>query len=62
MDWHVYLMRIMSIAKVGQKYSQDPYALANYQELEELSLEMLNNFVAPKYSENLFQRDIYLFF
>lgn len=59
MDWHVYLMRIMSIAKVGQKYSQDPYALANYQELEELSLEMINNFVAPKYSENLFQRDIY---
>lgn len=59
MEYHQYLMRIMSIAKIGQKYSKDPYALENYRELEKLSLEMLNDFVEPKYTENLYIRNIY---
>ncbi len=54
-----YIMKVLSVSKIGQKYSKDDYALENYEELEALSLEMLNQTFVEKVEENLFVRDIY---
>lgn len=54
-----YISKVLSVAKIGLKYSKDEYALENYAELEELSLEMLNANFQDKLEENLFVRNIY---
>lgn len=54
-----YIMKVLSVAKIGLKYSTDNYALENYEELEKLSLEMLNASFSKPVNENLFTRDIY---
>lgn len=59
MKWHEYVMRIMSIARIGQKYTHDDYARENYEELEKLSLDMLNQVSVEPYEKNIFERDIY---
>lgn len=54
-----YIIKVLSVSKIGLKFSTDEYALENYYELEKLSLEMLNqNFTEP-IQENLFVRDLY---
>ena len=55
-----YLIKIQSIAKIGLKYSKDPYALTNYQEINDLSLKMLEEFMEIEFNRpNYFSRDIY---
>lgn len=55
-----YILKIQSIAKIGLVYSQDPYAISNYQEINKLSLEMLEKFVEVQFDRpNYFQRNIY---
>ena len=55
-----YILKIQSIAKIGLVYSTDPYAITNYQEINKLSLEMLEKFVEVKFDRpNYFKRDIY---
>lgn len=54
-----YILKVLSVAKIGLKYSQDNFALENYAELEQLSLEMLNQNFSKQVDENLFVRDIY---
>lgn len=55
-----YIIRIQSIAKIGLKYSKDPYALTNYQEINDLSLDFLEHFLDVKFDRpNYFERDIY---
>ena len=54
-----YILKVLSVAKIGQKYSTDDYALENYEELEAISLEMLNKNLVDPIEENLFVRDIY---
>lgn len=54
-----YIMKVLSVSKIGKKYSKDDYALENYEELEALSLDMLNQTFEAKVEENLFVRDIY---
>ena len=54
-----YILKVLSVSKIGLKFSKDDYAVENYQELANLSLEMLNkNFTEP-INENLFVRDLY---
>ncbi len=54
-----YILKVLSVSKIGLKFSKDDYALENYQELANLSLEMLNkNFTEP-INENLFVRNLY---
>ncbi|MDF9866972.1 8-oxo-dGTP diphosphatase [Bacilli bacterium PM5-3] len=51
---------MQSIAKIGLKFSEDPYALENYQEIQDLSKEMLEKYTKQKIEEdNYFTRDIY---
>ena len=55
-----YILKIQSIAKIGLIYSKDPYAISNYQEINDLSLKFLEDFLEVKFDRpNYFQRDIY---
>lgn len=55
-----YLIRIQAIAKIGLKYSKDPYALTNYKEINDLTLKMLEEFMDVKFDRpNYFIKDTY---
>ena len=55
-----YLIRIQAIAKIGLKYSTDPYAITNYNEINDLTTKFLEKFLEVKFDRpNYFQRDIY---
>lgn len=55
-----YLIKIQSIAKIGLKYSRDPYAISNYNEINDLTMKMLEDFLAIKFDRpNYFLRDLY---
>ena len=55
-----YILKIQSIAKIGLVHSKDPYALTNYQQINDLSTQFLENFLEVKFDRpNYFERDIY---
>ncbi len=55
-----FLLKAQSIAKIGLKFSTDPYALANYKDLETMSMDMLEHFSEISFERpNYFARDIY---
>ena len=55
-----FVLKIQSIAKIGLIYSKDPYAITNYQEINDLSLKFLEEFMEVNFDRpNYFQRDIY---
>ena len=55
-----YIVKIQSIAKIGLVFSKDPYALTNYQQINEISADLLEHFMEVKLDRpNYFQRDIY---
>lgn len=60
LQFYDYLLKAESIAKIGLLFSTDPYALANYRDLQTLTTEMLENFLNVKFDRpNFFLRDIY---
>jgi len=55
-----YILKIQAISKIGLKYTSDSYAIKNYLELQELSQQMLQDFVQMKLERpNYFARDVY---
>jgi len=58
MKYEQYVARCQALAKIGRKYSKDPYALENYEELEKLSGEMMSELTGLKIV-NIFERDLY---
>ena len=55
-----FIIKVQSIAKIGLKYSKDPYAISNYTELNNLSIKFLEEFMEVKFDRpNFFERDIY---
>ena len=40
-----YLIKMLSIAKIGLTYSRDGYALVDYKEIQNLTQKTLNNFL-----------------
>ena len=55
-----FILKIQSIAKIGLIYSKDPYAITNYTEINNLTIQFLENFMEVKFDRpNYFQRDIY---
>ena len=55
-----YLLKIQSIAKIGLVFSKDPYAITNYQQINDLTLEMLEKLMEIQFDRpNYFSRDIY---
>lgn len=59
MDWEQFASKVLSISRIGIKYSKDPYALENYEDLEKLTVEMLNSTENSDYDGNIYERDIY---
>ena len=54
-----FIAKVLSVAKIGLKYSKDDYALENYAELEKLGIEMLDNVAINPVVENIYVRDLY---
>lgn len=55
-----YLLKILSISKIGLVYSHDPYAVENYKEIQDLTEKMLEDFVNLKFDRpNYFERTVY---
>ena len=55
-----FLIKIQSIAKIGLTYSKDPYAITNYNEINNLSKDFLEDFENVKLDRpNYFEKDIY---
>lgn len=54
-----FITKVLSVSKIGLKYSTDNYAIENYEELEKLSLQMLNTNFKDPIDESIFIRDIY---
>ena len=55
-----YILKIQSIAKIGLVFSKDPYALTNYQQINDLTMEMLEKLMEIDFHRpNYFSRDIY---
>lgn len=59
MHWEQYAMKVLSICKIGIKFSKDPYAIENYNQLQSLSKEMLNSLHLYPIKDNFYERDIY---
>ena len=54
------LIKIQSIAKIGLVFSTDPYAITNYNEINDLTKSYLEKLEEVKIDRpNYFQRDIY---
>ena len=55
-----YILKIQSIAKIGLVFSKDPYALTNYQQINDITIEMLEKLMEIEFHRpNYFSRDIY---
>ena len=55
-----FIVKVQAISKIGLTYSKDPYALDNYNELNELSKKFLEDFTNVKIERpNYFEKDVY---
>lgn len=59
-EFYDYILKIQSIAKIGLVFSKDPYAITNYQQINDLTLEMMEKLMEIEFHRpNYFSRDIY---
>ena len=59
-EYYNFIIKVLSIAKIGRVFSKDVYALDNYEQLEKLSMKELENFEHLKFDKpDLFTREIY---
>ena len=59
-EFYDFVVKVHSIAKIGLTYSTDPYAIDNYKELNELSKQMLENFMNVKFDKpSMFTKEVY---
>ncbi len=59
-NFYDYVIKVLSICKIGKIYSTDPYAIENYTELEKLSMKMLGDFDELTFDKpNIFLRNVY---
>ena len=52
-----YLLKMQSIARIGLTYSTDSYAIDNYHQINDLTLEMLQNLQDVKLDRNNYFRE-----
>lgn len=58
--YYDFIVKVLTISKIGLVFSKDPYAIDNYKELQNLSIKELENFEKLKFDRPpLFDRDIY---
>jgi len=59
-EFYDFVVKVHSIAKIGLTYSQDPYAIDNYKELNKISTEMLEKFMDVKFDKpSMFTKEVY---
>ena len=59
-NFYDYLIKMLSIAKIGLTYSTDPYALDNYKEVNDATMKMLEDFMNVKFDRpSYFERNVY---
>lgn len=59
-EFYDFLIKVQSIAKMGLVYSKDPYAIDNYNEINELTKKMLEDFQNVKFDRNnYFSKEVY---
>lgn len=59
-EFYNYIIKVLSIAKIGLIYSKDPYAITNYEQIQSISLKMLEDFENIKFDkQNYFMRNVY---
>lgn len=58
MKYEEYVARCQALAKIGLKFSKDPYAIENYEELEKISGQMMSELINDEVI-NIYDRDIY---
>lgn len=55
-----YLVKVLSISKIGLTFSKDPYAMENYKEVQTLTNSALEKFEEISFQRpSFFKRDIY---
>ena len=59
MEWNHFLSKLLSISKIGLKFSKDPYALENYQELQDLVILQSQEVNQPIDVVKLYPKDTY---
>ena len=59
-QFYDFLIKVQSIAKMGLVYSKDPYAIDNYNEINDYSKRMLEDFQNVKIERNnYFTKEVY---
>lgn len=59
-EFYDFVVKVHSIAKIGLTYSKDPYAIENYQQLNDLSREMIEKFMNVKFDKpTMFTKEVY---
>lgn len=59
-NYYDFVIKVLSIAKIGKLFSKDAYALENYDELERISMKMLGHFDELNFEKpNALLRNIY---
>jgi 8-oxo-dGTP diphosphatase len=59
MRYHEFVARVLAISRVGLKFSKDPYAVENYEELQALAQNQLTDEHGFTAIDLPYQRDIY---
>ena len=59
MEWNHFLSKLLALSKVGLKFSKDPYALENYQELHDLVILQSEEVDQKIDSIKLYPKDAY---
>ena len=59
MKWNEFLAKVLAISRIGLKFSKDPFALENYQELQDLAVHQLQALHETPKDSLPYQRDIY---
>jgi 8-oxo-dGTP diphosphatase len=59
MKWNEFVAKVLAISRIGLKFSKDPFALENYEELHTLALNQLKELHETPEESLPYQRDIY---
>ncbi len=59
MNQKQFIAKVLSISRIGLKFSKDPYAIENYQELQTLAIQQLDEIYHLPEEDHPYQRDIY---
>ena len=59
MKWNEFLAKVLAISRIGLKFSKDPYALENYEELQDLAIKQLTELTQTPNDDLPYQREIY---